>query len=317
MSSDLKFNNLSLDDIRLFIIVYESKSYTISALITNTSQPTVSRRIKHLEDYFEQKLFYSKKNTLYHTDFADALYKSCHNELKNLDNLFNNLKSEEKRQEYSGTIRVQLPVIISKYLFSPHIPSFIRKYPNLNLQIIYSNSDYDLVKNKIDIAIMGREPPLNNNLKITPLSQKMYIRLFGTNEYVEKYGMPTSLEEMKDHLFLGYINEEMKVKEYFKAENKITGEHKILPMNSQIITNDGEHGLIMMLSNEIIVGMIDAVAQNIEKLYDRKLVTILPDWHAKFTDYYLIENRLKNQKNIELVSNFLIECFKDINSIKC
>lgn len=316
MISGFKFNNLSLDDIRLFIIVYESKSYTISAIKTNTSQPTVSRRIKQLENYFDQKLFYSKNNFLYHTDFADALYKSCYNEFRNLDNLFNNLRSEKKHQEYSGTIRVQLPVIISKYLFSPHIPSFIRKYPNLNLQIIYSNSDHDLVKNKIDIAIMGKEPHLSNNLKITPLSQKIYIRLFGTNEYIEKYGNPINLEEIKNHLFLGYINEEMKIKEYFRAENKVTGEYQVLPMNSRIVTNDGEHGLIMMLSNEIIVGMIDIVAQNIEKLYDRRLVNILPDWHAKFTDYYLIENRLKNQENIELLSNFLIECFKDISSMK-
>ena len=45
----------------------------------------------------------------------------------------------------------------------------------------------------------------------------------------------------------------MKIKEYFRAENKVTGEYQVLPMNSRIVTNDGEHGLSMMLSNEIIV----------------------------------------------------------------
>ena len=44
---------------------------------------------------------------------------------------------------------------------------------------------------------MGKEPHLSNNLKITPLSQKIYIRLFGTNEYIEKYGNPINLEEIK------------------------------------------------------------------------------------------------------------------------
>ena len=127
MISGFKFNNLSLDDIRLFIIVYESKSYTISAIKTNTSQPTVSRRIKQIENYFDQKLFYSKNNFLYHTDFADALYKSCYNEFRNLDNLFNNLRSEKKKTpRILRDYKVQLPVIISKYLFSPHIPSFIQ-----------------------------------------------------------------------------------------------------------------------------------------------------------------------------------------------
>ncbi|RTK98903.1 MAG: LysR family transcriptional regulator [Proteobacteria bacterium] len=132
-------NNISYDDIKLFVTVYESRSYTISAVKHNTSQPTVSRKIKQLEDHLQQKLFYYKNNIIWPTDFAQSLYESCHSTFKNLDDIISHLTAQTEAQEYSGTVRIQLPVIISKYIISPQIPYLLRKYPKLDLQIIYSN----------------------------------------------------------------------------------------------------------------------------------------------------------------------------------
>ncbi|RTL02992.1 MAG: hypothetical protein EKK57_00400 [Proteobacteria bacterium] len=178
---------------------------------------------------------------------------------------------------------------------------------------VYSNTEYDIIKNKIDIAIIGRRIVANDKLEVIPLATQLYLQLYGTQEYIDKYGMPNTPQEIQNHLFLGYINEEMNVQEYFKATHNSSGESITIPMSSQIVTNDGENGLAMMLSNEIIVGMIDIAAKNIEKVYNRKIVNILPDWHAQFMNYYLIKNTLKNQKNIELVSEFLINCFNKID----
>lgn len=308
-------NNISYDDIKLFVTVYESRSYTISAVKHNTSQPTVSRKIKQLEDHLQQKLFYYKNNIIWPTDFAQSLYESCHSTFKNLDDIISHLTAQTEAQEYSGTVRIQLPVIISKYIISPQIPYFLRKYPKLDLQIIYSNTEYDIIKNKIDIAIIGRRIVANDKLEVIPLATQLYLQLYGTQEYIDKYGMPNTPQEIQKHLFLGYINEEMNVQEYFKATHNSSGESITIPMSSQIVTNDGENGLAMMLSNEIIVGMIDIAAKNIEKVYNRKIVNILPDWHAQFMNYYLIKNTLKNQKNIELVSEFLINCFNKMDYV--
>src|SRR5204863_4135347 len=81
------FNWRSLDDenllsgqfwgeLRVFLAVAKTKSFNRAAEITNTSQPTVSRQVKRLQDVVGSQLFVSTARGVKLTEKGEALAKA-------------------------------------------------------------------------------------------------------------------------------------------------------------------------------------------------------------------------------------------------
>src|SRR6476620_7100401 len=61
------------DELRVFLAVANSKSFNRAAEITNTSQPTVSRQVKRLQDIVGSQLFISTPRGVKLTKQGEAL----------------------------------------------------------------------------------------------------------------------------------------------------------------------------------------------------------------------------------------------------
>src|SRR6201985_1509807 len=93
-------------ELRVFLAVAKTKSFNRAAEITNTSQPTVSRQVKRLQDVVGSQLFISTPRGVRLTQKGEALAR----DLSRLDHTLHSLTSDLslERREAEGTVCVSI-----------------------------------------------------------------------------------------------------------------------------------------------------------------------------------------------------------------
>src|SRR5215212_9254186 len=93
-------------ELRVFLAVAKAKSFNRAAEVLNTSQPTVSRQVKRLQDLMGSQLFVPTKNGVSLTENGQALARALTALDHSLFVLTNDLRAETREAE--GVVRVSI-----------------------------------------------------------------------------------------------------------------------------------------------------------------------------------------------------------------
>ena len=91
-------------ELRVFLAVAKTKSFNRAAEITNTSQPTVSRQVKRLQDAVGSQLFISTARGVKLTDKGEALAQALSRLDHTLYSITSDLKAEAGKRKGSCTL---------------------------------------------------------------------------------------------------------------------------------------------------------------------------------------------------------------------
>ena len=105
----------------------KTKSFNRAAEITNTSQPTVSRQVKRLQDVVGSQLFISTARGITLTRKGEALAKT----LSRLDHALYSATSDLKAEtsEAEGTVRVSITDGLNTFFVAPALDRFSARVP--------------------------------------------------------------------------------------------------------------------------------------------------------------------------------------------
>jgi DNA-binding transcriptional LysR family regulator len=152
----LNYNDLDLNLIKTFLVVYETRSILHASKKLYVSQPAVSNSIKRLETFLNGQLFVRTPKGVIPTVEGEQFNNHCHNAMKIMNNGINNfsLYGELKR----GTINIGSSSTIIRKILLPYIEEFTKKYPNINISVVDAHSSklVRLVKRgEVDLAILN------------------------------------------------------------------------------------------------------------------------------------------------------------------
>ena len=153
------------NDLAMFIKLVEVKNYTKTALLLNTTQATLSRRIKNLEEELGVCLINNKSRSFEITKYGEFIYQELYLIIKQL--IVNISDFKENKDVIAGTLKIALPAALSYNLFTPMLSNFKQQYPKIKLIITYTPQPVDMIKNSYDLAIST----------ILPLSQHSKVKL--------------------------------------------------------------------------------------------------------------------------------------------
>lgn len=270
------------DELFTFIKVFESKSYTIAAKILGVSQPSVRRYIQNLEKEFGKELVHSTVNSIEITEFGNRVYDHFKNKGQELESILSSLLEES--QEVEGELRVTLPVNLSAKLITPYLPEFLQKHPNLRLKLNLKQNEPNLFSTGFDIAV-SPVLPTQQSLIVKSLF-KTKVGLYGTQEYIEKYGTPKTFAEIrKDHTLSHLDITDPRKSSPIIFINKHTGESVLAENNCTVALNNAMNGMILLRSGEFIMGLeeYEFYLNN-----NADLIPILPEYEVTEQTYYLI-----------------------------
>jgi DNA-binding transcriptional LysR family regulator len=134
-----------------FVRVVEAGSFTAVATEQNTTQPTISRQVAALEEHLGARLLTRTTRSLTLTDDGRAFYDHAKRVLEALSEAEGAVG--RRRNKPTGMLRLATPVVFGRLHIVPRISAFLKRYPDVSVDIVMSDTFTDLIEQGIDLAI--------------------------------------------------------------------------------------------------------------------------------------------------------------------
>ncbi|MGX1197008.1 LysR family transcriptional regulator [Parvibaculum sp. MBR-TMA-1.3b-4.2] len=185
---------------RSFLAVMREGSLSGAARLLGLTQPTVGRHVDALEDALGVSLFMRSQNGLSPTDSALSLMPHAEAMASAAEAL--QRAASGTADEDRGTVRLTASEIIGTEVLPPMLTSFRAKHPLIEIEMMISNRNSDLLRREADIAIRMAQP--TQSALVAKKVGTVHLGLHAHPAYIEKYGLPSSLEELRKHPVIGY-----------------------------------------------------------------------------------------------------------------
>lgn len=184
----------------IFIQVAVNSSFSKASKILYISQPAISKHIKALEEYYKQKLFERRGNSIKLTPAGSILY----NRLKEVKTIQQQLEFElstlTNEHNARGELKLGASTTVALYIIPGILSGFHQKYPSLKISLLNRNTDTivkALLDEDIDIGIVEgkkklpgiRYHPFIKDEVVAVCSAKSPIakkRVLSIKEFIEK-----------------------------------------------------------------------------------------------------------------------------------
>ncbi len=188
------------DELRTFLEVARDLSLSGAARRLGLAQPTVGRHIDALEDALGATLFTRSPRGLNATAAAKALVPHAEAMAAAAAALARSASSAVAVDR--GVVRVTASEIMGSEVLPAIFAGFRARNPGIAIELALTNRNQDLARGDSDIAVrMVR--PTQSGLVARRIGHTR-IRLYAHRDYLERFGEPRSLADLKHHCLIGF-----------------------------------------------------------------------------------------------------------------
>ncbi len=254
----------SLEDLRIFVQIFEKKSLTVVAELNQTTPSAISKLLTQIEKDFGARLFHRTTRTIKHTDEGYRLYSQSQHILEMVDDYE---MDWGETTEPSGLIRITASASFARLYLMPLILQFLKKYPKIKISFELSDKVLDIVAEGIDLAIRGAQMS-DSTLVAKRLGPSPEV-LCASREYLEKSAKLNTPSDLVNHNCI-VLNEN------YNWEFEISGKIAHQRVSGSFQTNYSE-ALIEAVKDGLGLGMI-CYWQAYPELQNGNLVLALPNF---------------------------------------
>lgn len=190
-------------DIAVFLALARHKSLSGAARLLNVNHSTVGRRIRELESALETKLFERTRHGFLLTDAGELLFKDAEGVEAHISNIALQFSGEASR--ISGTVRVATMEALGSLFLAPRFVDLYEKVPSINVELVTASHWINLPKREADVLISFPKP--NGHRIDSEKIGEFALFLYASHDYLEQHGTPATIDDLKKHRFVGYIDE--------------------------------------------------------------------------------------------------------------
>lgn len=179
----------------VFTKVAEHGGFTAAARRLGLSVSAVTKTVARLEDELGTQLFNRTTRQLHTTDYGQEFYERCVRILADLEDAETALR--QGSISYSGRVRVITPFSFGRVTLVPELPAFLRKYPEIVLDLNFSDQPVDLIAGGYDVAVRTGE--ISDSRLTTRLLTRGAQLTFAAPSYLARHGTPRTPEDLREH----------------------------------------------------------------------------------------------------------------------
>lgn len=179
----------------VFTRVAEHGGFTAAARKLGLSVSAVTKTIARLEDELGTQLFNRTTRQLHTTEFGQEFYERCVRILADLEDAEGALRRGSV--SLRGRIRAVVPFSFGRVTLVPELSSFLDRYPEISLELHFSDGPVDMIAEGYDVAVRTGE--ISDSRLITRLLTRGPQVTFASPRYLARRGTPRHPEELKDH----------------------------------------------------------------------------------------------------------------------
>ncbi|OGB34536.1 MAG: LysR family transcriptional regulator [Burkholderiales bacterium RIFCSPLOWO2_12_FULL_61_40] len=283
------------DAMRAYVQVVESGSYTKAAQQLNMHKATVSQQIQQLEGKINARLLIRTTRSVTPTAEGLTYYQHACSILKQVDDV--EAQMRQGSHAPAGHLRVNVPVAMGRQIFAPEIRGFLKRYPQITIELACSDRSVDLIQEGVDCALRGGLLP-DSSLSAYPVGNLRFA-LCAAPLYIEEYGLAQSPQELTRHQQIGFLlasTGKMRPIQLTKA-----GQTLEVDVPARFVTTDSAAALSAGLDGLGIVHLAEFVASHY--LASGALVRVLPHWQCPSLPLHLVTPT--NQRRAARVKAFM------------
>lgn len=139
-----------VNNIKMFVRVYELGNMSAAARDQRTSPAVASARISELEKHLGVRLFNRTTRSLQPTENGRIFYEGARKVLDAIDEA--EAAVVDVTQNPRGSIFVAAPLGIGRRFIAPHVPDFKSLYPQIDVRLRLSDRMIDITAEGLDVA---------------------------------------------------------------------------------------------------------------------------------------------------------------------
>ncbi|HHX8572120.1 TPA: LysR substrate-binding domain-containing protein [Vibrio alginolyticus] len=184
----------------LFICSAQEGSFSAAGRKLGISAAAVSKGVAALEKQAGVRLFHRNTRQFSLTEDGENLYHRVEPLLSEIKESIDSLT--EQNRNPSGKLRINLPDSFGRKFILPHVGEFIAMYPDIELDFVLSDGVLDVVDQGFDVSVGNC---INEDSRLVARTiYQMQSGIFASRGYVEKFGEPKSIDDLKQHSAIIY-----------------------------------------------------------------------------------------------------------------
>ncbi|MBE0622563.1 MAG: LysR family transcriptional regulator [Burkholderiales bacterium] len=256
-----------LDSMRLFMRVAELGNFSAVAKQMDVARSVVTRQVAALEQHLGIKLMARSTRRLALTAAGVAYLDQC----RAILNLVEIAESDagEDRQIPRGRIRISVPLVYGMKRLAPLLLDFARQYPDVIVEMNYSDRRVNLIEEGFDLAIRITPQSASGDVNRRIATERLVVA--AAPEYLARHGTPRHPADLIHHACLGYT-----VAESHMWAFRVGGKFEKFPVRSHVSANNGNVLLEAATLSLGIARQPEFIAA--EYVADGRLLEILSDY---------------------------------------
>ena len=296
----MAWSRLDLNDVRLLMKVVEHRSFTAASKIIGIPKSTLSQRIAALEDAVGTALLRRNSRSLSLTEAGEVLLPHA----RAIEETARDAETAllDRGRELAGTLRVTTSFALSQFALAPLMPKFLRRHPNVAVQMSVTNRYADLIGEGYDMGVRAHGEPLQDSGLIQRVIARTPWSLFAAPGWVADNGPIHSPDDItgKDVLFWT-VDAERPSWTLHKGDSRST-----ILFEPRMATAD----MATLRATAIVGGGVTALPHYIclAALEAGDLVHVLPGWHVLTSSIsILMPSRRHTARLTRAFSDYLAE----------
>ncbi len=290
-----------LDGMQMFVRVAELGSFAAVAQQMGVARSVVTRQIAALENHLGCKLMARSTRRLTLTSAGTSYLEKCRVILNLVEAAETDIASE--RQTPRGHIRISVPLSYGVARLAPLLLDFAQRYPEVSLDMDYSDRRLNLIEEGIALAIR-----ITRQLAAGDVARKLgssTMHVVASPNYLARHGHPSHPSELVNHTFLGYSHSALGTLPFI-----INGQVENVAIKSSLTANNGQVLCQAAAQGLGITCQPDFIAQDL--LHSGQLHTLLNDYPMpELGIYAILPSNRQVPHRVRVLLEFLAEGLAD------
>jgi DNA-binding transcriptional LysR family regulator len=185
----------SLTGLAAFVHAADQRSYVAAARILGVSSSAIAKTITRLEAKLGVRLLNRTTRSIGLTEAGKLFYERCKRIIDDLDDA--EAMVSETKAKPSGRLRISVPHIFGHHLLLPQLPDFMRRFPDIELEIDFDDQVVDIVALGLDLAV--RSGDLADTRLIARRLGEQHFVVCGSLAYLDRHGRPAKPADLGQH----------------------------------------------------------------------------------------------------------------------
>ncbi len=292
----------SLNDMAIFAAVVDTGGFTSASKKLGISTPVVSKRITALEQYLGTKLLFRTTRKLSLTEAGSVYYQYCSSVVSDAEQAKAAVTYLDATPR--GLLKITAPIAAGSYQVANALPSFLERYPEVQVELDISDRVVDIAEEGYDIAIrLTHQPP---ELYVARLLSKTKRKVCASPEYWQRHGRPTSPADLASHNCIVYSERPNYNQWVFNGKN---GPETIAVQGSFRVNNT----IAMLEAATSGLGVLMLTSVNVDRaIFAGQLEPVLEDYDTPGPNIYALylPNRYLSSKARAFI-DYMVEWCKE------